>query len=100
MADLSVISEKLSVVRDVIRTEGLPKLEELVLRICRFGRHGEAQAPDVVAAQRFARRRLDPIAPERPERLPLFRDVGEGEAGPLQEAPPDVEMISYASNRQ
>ena len=66
----------------------------------RGGRHGKADAPDVVAAQRLAHRRLDLIAPEGPEGVPLFRDVREREAGALEQALPDVDVVGREPHGQ
>ena len=73
--DLRIVDRKLALASDVLRVIGGDELKELEPGVdCR--RHGEADTPDVVAADGVAQRCLHSVAPKRPERLPLTRDVG------------------------
>ena len=58
---------------------------------------GEADAPDVVAAQRLAHRRLDLVAPEGPECLPLLGMSASVKPGLLEQALPDMDVVGRAS---
>ena len=84
----------------VVGLIGGDELPEPVLRVDPGGRHREADAPDVIAAERLAHRRLDLIAPEGPKRVPLFRDVREREARALEQALPDVDVVGRQAHRQ
>src|SRR5436853_539830 len=55
-------------------------------------RHRGADGPHVLAPERLPDRRLDRVAPERPERLPVGRDVLAPEARLLEQAQPDVDV--------
>src|SRR6476620_5999994 len=48
----------------------------------------------------FAHGGLHLVAPERPERLPVLGNVSEREAGPLQEAVPDMDVVGIPAHRQ
>ena len=78
--DVRIVDDEPAIAGHVIRIVGRDELEELVYGIVGLGRHGQSDAPDVVATQCLAHRRLDLVAPERPERLPLLGDVVEDEA--------------------
>ena len=83
--DLRIVDDQLALVGHVVRIVGMDELEELVCGVVGLDRHGQADTPDVVAARGLAHRRLHPVAPERPERLPLLGNVVEREARLLQE---------------
>ena len=99
-SDLRVVDDELALAGHVVGVVGLHELLELDACVVRLGRHGQADAPDVVAAGRPAHRRLHLVAPERPERLPLLGDVIESEPGLLEQVAPDVDMVGREPHRQ
>lgn len=56
--------------------------------------------PTPQMSSRLAERRLDLVAPKGPEGVPLFRYVGEGEAGALEQALPDVDVVGREAHRR
>ncbi len=97
---LRIVDHEPAVPGHVVRIVGSHELEELNLRVGRFGRHVEADAPYVVPPRRPAHGRLHLVAPERPESVPLFGDVLEREPCLLEEALPDVDVVGRAAHRQ
>ena len=98
--DLGVVDDQLALAGHVVGVVRLDELFELEARVTRIGRHGQADALDIVAAARAAHRRLHPVAPERPKRVPFLRDVLEAEAGLLERFAPDVDMVGSEPHRQ
>jgi hypothetical protein len=55
-----------------VRGVGPKELVELISGVARLDRHRQRYGIDVLAPGGSPHRRLDPVAPERPERLPLL----------------------------
>jgi hypothetical protein len=91
--DLGVVDHQPAVGGHIVGFIGVDELPDRVPRVDRADRHGKADAPDVIAAQRCAHRRLYLIALERPEDVPPLRDVGEREVGALEQAFPDMDRL-------
>jgi hypothetical protein len=99
LPDVRVVDDELAVAGHIVRVVRSHELSELARRICGVHRHHETDPPHVVAARGHARRRLHPVAPERPERVPFARDISEAEARALQETLPNVDVIAHATDR-
>jgi hypothetical protein len=98
LPDLRIVNQKPTVAAHVVRIEGGNELEELKVCVASLHGHRQRDAPDVLAARGAPHGGLYLVAPERPECPPLARDVGDGEAGLLQKALPNVDVVDLASD--
>jgi hypothetical protein len=97
--DLGVVDDEAAVAGYVLPVVSSQELEEPVLGV-HPDPHRKADAPNLVAAECRAHRRLHPLAPERPESVPLLRNVGETESRAFQQAFPDVNVVGRTAHRQ